>query len=217
MPRIDDPQEGDDLRRAIVGRDLSLVFTWVDDRWAHAIEAVDGDRPPRRLLASCEEDAPPADPPAPSRPVYQQLHFQPADDGCFAFLVGQSGHEHFSASVHFAEHDDGGTRIEFDIAGRHTRDPAGAPGLAPTYLVDLPLTDVEEASHRIVRWSALAPRGRLMVGPVEVVENPTIVLLSEAGRRRSLLQAYSPAEPIAGARRCRYRWTWEAPRDPTNP
>ncbi|GIW87137.1 MAG: hypothetical protein KatS3mg108_1461 [Isosphaeraceae bacterium] len=216
MPQIVDPLEGAELRRAIVGRDVRLVFTWLDDRWGHTLQF--GTADPMILLAS-QEDTPadlPAD--APTRPVYQQLHFQQADNGCLALLVGQAGHDHFSASIHFTEHDGGATSIDFDIAGRHTRRDMPASGLTTAYVVALSPSDVEEASHRVVRWASHNPRGHLMVGPVAAVDNPTIVLLGESGRRHSVLQVYSPPDPVAAALRCRYRWTWESPRpDPARP
>lgn len=216
MARIAEPYEGSEVSRAIIGRDIRLVFTFTDDRWSHIVLADRLGVLPHALLASHDDDSEePTDDSTPVRPVYQQLHFQPTDDGFLALLVGQSGHEHFSASIHFVESEDGTTHIDFDIAGRRTRDPAGAPGLAPTYVVNLPLVAIEEASHRLVRWVGGDPRGHLMIGTVEAEPNATIVLVSEAGRRGSLVQIYTPGEPVAGARRCRYCWTWEAPRDTT--
>ncbi len=211
MPRIVTRLDGSDESQAIIGRDLRLVFTWIDDRWSHVVMPGRSGDPVRPLVMSYQEESDSEPATAVNQPVYQQLHFQSDGDSCLAMLVGQAGHEHYSSCIRFSEHSNGSTHLEFDVANRQTRATGRAAALAPTYLVDLPLTEMEEASHRLVRWNCGQPNGRLMLGSVEESDHSPILLVSEAGRRGCLAQVFSRHIPESPAQRCLYRWTWESP------
>ncbi len=81
--------------RSIVTPDLRLRFTWLGDRWTHAIDV--GPGPWKVAAESVEWSSPEATPPE-YGPTFQTVHFQEVENGVLALALGQAGPHHFSAS-----------------------------------------------------------------------------------------------------------------------
>lgn len=205
--RIVTRHEGADETRSIVTREAKVVFTWVEDRWAHAVLFGRMGESPRPLLYSHDELAS-NDARVINLPVYQQVHLQEQPDCCTALLVGQSGHEHYSSSIRVTEESNGTTRIEVDIANRHTRPPLEPRPLAANYLVDLLPSTIEEATHTFVRWVSELPRGHVCLASVDSAPTNTVLIVSDAGKA-CFAQPIAQYVPAQSAQRCRFVWTWE--------
>ena len=184
------------------GGGVCLRFQWTGDRWTHAIEFEGTDDP---VAVSVEFDPARDDLPHAVSPVYQQLETQQAAAGGMqALLVGQFGRRHFSAVFDFriaaAQ-----ILIDVDVA---VRGGDGSEILAATYLIDRTSSDLIDADMRRIRW-ILNSRSRepepqtLDIAAVE----PACLVLREAGRRATHVQAFASEGYGTRSRRLAYRWT----------
>jgi hypothetical protein len=197
-----------EVTQAIVTPSLRLVFSWQDDRWIHAVMVAVPNGEPSAVVHSIDRSAGERT----VSPTYQQVHLQ-ADAGVHhAMLVGQSGNHHFSATFTVREEENGVISIDVDVADRRLGSGGESEPLACTYDVRLPLAEVEEASHRFIRWWCSSPAGHLNVAATDSNPTPTIVMLSESRRDGSLVQPIARFVADAPTQRCRYRWTWEPAR-----
>jgi len=121
------------------GNGFRIVFERQQDRYAHSIEAVRGDRK-QVLLRSYESDAQSA---WPASPPLQQLTFERRPDGSMiALAIGMAGSSHWSLSV---ETDIEQLASELDVACRCVRQPeylgsqyeVAGSGLADARVLDI--------------------------------------------------------------------------------
>jgi hypothetical protein len=185
---------------SIVAAALRLVFRWSEDRWVHAIHVSDAASGP--LAWSIEGSL---SPPTLPSPVYQDLHFQKGPAGTQALLVGQAGEHHFSA-VFTVRDGDGPIAVEVDVADRCR---GVGTSLATTYAVAFTSSDLIVAGPLRIAWQPAALPGALF--SLEPIGPEANVMLAEAGRRATRVQALARIAPGASTQRLIYRWCWTLP------
>lgn len=197
-----------DVRRTIAAPGVQLIFSWLGDRWGHALvignDAGAAD-PSRELARSVESDADRDDPARVVSPAYQELREHPFDDGIRVLLTGQATPHHFSAVV-TVRCAGGGIAFEFDVADRCRGHVAA---LGATYLVPLGSSDLADGTAQRVAWrSEGLGQGRVLEF---ASDGPACVSLAEAGRRASRVQALASIEPRERTHRLVYQWRWLSP------
>jgi hypothetical protein len=194
MPKLDESDE----RHAIHASGFRLSFFWVDDRWSHSID-VEQDSRFQQIAVSLEGEA---DAGRIISPALQQLQIQhPHDDPevLQALLVGLSGAHHFSVVFTVRERQDS-VCLSVEVADRCRLELSA---LASTYVVDLPSSQIVDASTTGVSWSLPSSSNRLL--SFESV-SPTRTDLREAGRRGCQLQACPPILAGQPTHCWTYRW-----------
>ena len=182
--------------RSITLPGLRLDFTWLEDRWTHALTvARAGDGP--SLVRAVEGDAERDDSARVVSPAYQQIHLHEEGGVPMVLLVGQSGPHHFSASFAVRSLLDA-IAVEVDVADRCRAEVAA---LACTYVVEATSGDLQDADSARASWSVPGFGGLAFE-----VEPPGSSTLGEAGRRGTQVQAAARIEPGASTHRCRYTW-----------
>jgi hypothetical protein len=192
-------------RSFVLVEGLRLDFHKAPDRWVHAL-SVTADEPPRVIpLAAAIESKPwHDDPRRVVSPVYQDLQNHPAPEGDRLLLTGQATPHHFSAVV-TAYRRDPIAVIAFDIADR-CRAPIAF--LAATYLAPLGSSALIDASPEGITWGGSAlGRGRL---EFKAGGGGTVVL-AEAGRQATRVQALARLDPATHTQRLIYSWCWTPP------
>jgi hypothetical protein len=191
-------EDGD--RRSIVARDIRLTFEWQGDRWVHRLIQQKVDQSIRRILASTTEGDPDRD--EPTRvvsPTYQQLQFQAEGSSWQALLVGQSGPHHFSAVFTLVEEIFGDVSIHVDVADRCR---GQVEALASTYTVNARPDELADASPIRASWDFGPSRLTFVARP------PAQVVVAEAGRLATSIQALAGDDPGSATRRLLYYWHW---------
>jgi hypothetical protein len=188
-------------RRSIEDRNVRLVFQWTGDRWEHWLEDLNSDFEvgPRIIANTREGDPERDDPTRVVSPTYQQLQFQPEGSGWQALLVGQSGPHHFSAVFTFKEEIFGDTSIKIDVADR-CRGPVES--FASTYTVNARPSEIVEASPIRASWDIGPDRLTFVARP------PAHVVVAEAGRLATSIQALAGVDPGSSTHRLLYDWHW---------
>jgi len=193
-----------ELTQSIVTPSVRLTFTWVDDRWVHALVLPTSASIPSSLVQSMDRD----EGESPLSPAYQQLHLQREGDAQLAMLVGQSGHHHYSAAFTVREQPNGSISIEADVADRLMKSTEAVQPLACTYQVALGPGQIEAGSPGLVRWQVQSPAGSLELATVEQPGGKTLLSVCGAPSDRSLAQLLASSEASGPTQRCGYRWTW---------
>ncbi len=123
-----------------------LVIRWINDRWNHWIERSVAGRW-TILVRSLDRSGPGTE--RPPSPVFQQLHLQEsAEDTIQVLLVGQDDKHHYSGVLTVSE-TGSEFRVDSEIADRC---PIAESPVASTFIVDLPITALSEASDTEGTW-----------------------------------------------------------------
>ncbi len=197
MPILDESNES----RAILASGFRLGFFWIGDRWCHSID-LGHDSRLQRVAVSLEGHA---DAGRIVSPALQQLQFQhPNDDPdtLQALLVGQSGTHHFSVVLTVSE-TPATVRLSVEVANRCRLQ---IHALASTYAVDLPSSQILDASTSGVSWSLPSLSGAIL--SFESVP-PTRTDLREAGRRACHVQACPPILERQPTHCWNYHWKFQ--------
>jgi hypothetical protein len=180
---------------------LRLIFHWNGDRWEHRIEYFDGNLIRRPFALSVEGDPERDDPTRVISPAYQQIQFQAAGPKITqVLLVGQSGPHHFSAVFAMEETDFEQVSIKVDVADR-CRGPVDA--LASTYNVAATSSNLVGADPTLAAWDFGSDRLTFSSVP------PAQIVLAEAGRQGTQIQALASPAQDSPTRRFLYTWHWQ--------
>jgi hypothetical protein len=194
----------EDDRVVLDGPGGSVVFARAGERWTHSL-----------LLAPCGELAvaqaveSTSDERSAHRvatPVYQDLqrHELAAGSDLCVLLTGRFFQHHFSAAVTLRlGSDDPGTQLlEFDIADRCR---GVVEMLAATYLVRFDSSALSDAGPQSIVWTT-DPSGRQRLELS--TEPPGRLVLAEAGRQGTRVQAIAALTRETFTHRLRYQWRW---------
>jgi hypothetical protein len=196
---------GEDFR-VLLTRGLRVAFSRDGDRWSHLLSTEQGySLLPTVVLAATLEGNPTRDDPGRVvSPTYQEVQPHIDDSGFHMLMTGLSFPHHFSAVV-TARGDGASTVVEVDIADR-CRAPIEV--LAATYLVPLVSSNLVDASAERIVWGGDALGG----GRLEfTAPGGADVVLAEAGRRASRVQALARLSPTTCTHRLFYAWRWTPP------
>lgn len=155
------PATGPRLPLSLEVGDLTVCFTWQDDRWAHEVVGGDG----RRWRSVEGPGAAGGDPRWPASPVLVELSRLETTRGPAVLGVGRAGRSHFSLSVDADPTDPGWLR--FEIACRLQEPPAwlGSTYHGPTGLVRIAPGLVTARPPATVTWAyAFSSGGILPLG-----------------------------------------------------
>jgi hypothetical protein len=193
--------EAEEDRRTLVAPGLTVAFARSGDRWIHALWVGDDGETPALVATSVESEPGRDDPRRVVSPVYQEIQPHPVAHGECALLTGQSTPHHFSAVVTAASDGDDAV-VTVDVADRCR---GSIEVLAATYLVPFGSSDLSDADSEHVAWE----RGALGRGRLEFrALGETEVVLAEAGRRGTRVQALARLVPSTHTHRLLYSWRW---------
>jgi len=173
---------------------VRVRFLWVEDRWTHRVEWLDGESW-KFLAEPIHSDA---DPNRVVSPTYQEVHLQPAALGSQILAIGRWGKHHLSAvfSIEAREND---TILAVDVADR-CRVPFEALGCS--YRVVLEPSRLVDASPSRAVWEVAADRWSVET------DSPDRIAIAELGRIGMSVQVQAAIDPKSFTHRCRYRWVF---------
>jgi hypothetical protein len=195
--------EAGEAHHDLIADGFRLQFVWRTDRWQHRISVESGGET-RCLAATPDADDSTGGVLSPTFQHIQVPDRDPSSESVVALLVGQSGTHHFSGAFTLRKTTEG-ILVQAELADRTGRHDAP---VASHYLVDLAPGSLIEAREGVVRWPIPGRDGWTIEFEAEP---PARLDLSEAGRRRCLVQA-SRVEPSVGQTRCwSYAWLLRRP------
>jgi hypothetical protein len=188
-----------------------VVFTRSGERWTHALVLPSLPGIAVAQTVECEADQKSSQRVA--SPVYQELqpHELAGGSSLCLLLTGRLLEHHFSAAVTLGRgrQDARGLILDFDVADRCR---AAVEVLAATYLVRLDSGALEEAGPDAIIWTTDPARRQQLALHAEP---PATLLLAEAGRQATRVQAVASLAPGSFTHRLRYQWRWTSAADLT--
>jgi len=215
MPAAEFSWEESEDRLVIDAIRARITFLRHDDRWTHEIAFSDepgaiASAGVSWLVKSLECAPDHGDPGRIVSPVYQEIHRHelPHDEfgAARVLLTGRLFEHHFSAAVSMIRDPDEPSFgvLEFDVADR-CRAPVEV--LAATYLVNAGSSELATAGPQAIVWTGLVPG--VETTRLEIrCDPPSALVMAEAGRQATRVQALAAIDPGLFTHRLTYRWRW---------